>query len=61
MVREVRAGVTSDELSVPRPNPHDREHQESTLSCRHVILEREWQHHRSAVRDLDAIEAQSDT
>jgi len=25
-----------------------------------VILEEEWEHHRFAVRDLDAIEARSD-
>jgi len=25
-----------------------------------VILEEEWEHHRYAVRDLDAIEAKSD-
>ena len=34
--------------------------QETTLSCLHVILEEEWEHHRYAVRDLDAIEAKSD-
>ena len=28
-----------------------------SLSCLHVILEEEWEHHRYAVRDLDAIEA----
>ncbi len=28
-----------------------------TLSCLHTILEEEWEHHRYAVRDLDAIEA----
>ena len=32
-----------------------------TLSCLHVILEEEWEHHRFAVRDLDAIEAESAT
>jgi hypothetical protein len=26
------------------------------LSCLHTILEEEWEHHRYAVRDLDAIE-----
>ncbi len=29
---------------------------ETTLSCLHTILEEEWEHHRYAVRDLDAIE-----
>ncbi len=33
--------------------------QETTLSCLHTILEEEWEHHRYAVRDLDAIEAES--
>jgi hypothetical protein len=28
------------------------------LSCLHVILEGKWEHHRYAVRDLDAIEAE---
>jgi hypothetical protein len=38
-------------------NPHDPEYSETTLSCLHVILNEEWEHHRYAVRDLDAIEA----
>ena len=42
-----------------RKNPHDPDYQETTLSCLHVILEEEWEHHRFAVRDLDAIEATS--
>ena len=49
--------VTSDELAATRKNPHDPEHAETTRSCLHVILEEEWEHHRFAVRDLDAIEA----
>jgi hypothetical protein len=59
MVRDFLATVTSDELAEPRKNPHDPEHQETTLSCLHVILEEEWEHLRYAVRDLDAINAQS--
>ena len=50
-----------DELAETRSNPHDPDHQQSTLSCLHVILEEEWEHHRYAVRDLDAIEAESGT
>jgi DinB superfamily/Pentapeptide repeats (8 copies) len=61
MVREFLATVTSDELAATRKNPHDPEYQETTLSCLHTILEEEWEHHRYAVRDLDAIEAKSDT
>ena len=57
MVREFLATVTSGELAAARKNPHDPEYPETTLSCLHVILEEEWEHHRYAVRDLDAIEA----
>ena len=59
MVRDFLATVTSDELAATRKNPWAPEHQETTLSCLHVILEEEWEHHRYAVRDLDAIEAKS--
>jgi DinB superfamily/Pentapeptide repeats (8 copies) len=57
MVREFLANVSSEELAALRKNPHDPQHQQTTLSCLHVILEEEWEHHRYAVRDLDAIEA----
>jgi DinB superfamily/Pentapeptide repeats (8 copies) len=57
MVREFLATVTSGELAAARRNPHDPECPETTLSCLRVILEEEWEHHRYAVRDLDAIEA----
>jgi hypothetical protein len=57
MVRGFLAAVTSDELAGTRRNPHDPECQETVLSCLHVILNEEWEHHRFAVRDLDAIEA----
>jgi hypothetical protein len=59
MVRDFLATVTSDGLAATRKNPWDPEYQETTLSCLHVILEEEWEHHRYAVRDLDAIEAKS--
>ncbi len=59
MVRDFLATVTSDELAAPRRNPWAPEYPETTLSCLHVILEEEWEHHRYAVRDLDAIEATS--
>ena len=61
MVRDFLATVTPDELAETRTNPHDPDHPQTTLSCLHVILEEEWEHHRYAVRDLDAIEAESDT
>jgi DinB superfamily/Pentapeptide repeats (8 copies) len=60
MVREFLASVTPQVLAATRKNPHDPEHQETTLSCLHVILEEEWEHYRYAVRDLDAIETKYD-
>ena len=57
MVRDFLATVTSDELAATRKNPHAPEYPETVRSCLHVILEEEWEHHRYAVRDLDAIEA----
>jgi hypothetical protein len=60
MVRDFLATVTTDDLATTRTNPWDPEYQESTLSCLHVILEEEWEHHRFAIRDLDAIESESD-
>ncbi|MCO7271780.1 DinB family protein [Cellulosimicrobium cellulans] len=57
MVREFLAGVTPEELVVVRRNPWSPEYPETTLSCLHVILEEEWEHHRFAVRDLEAVEA----
>src|SRR5215210_1474898 len=53
------ATVTPDELSPTRKNPWDPRNEETTLSCLQVILEQEWQHHRYAVCDLDAIKAKS--
>ena len=58
MVTDFLATVTPEVLAESRSNPHAPEHQETVLSCLHVILEEEWEHHRFAVRDLDAIEAQ---
>jgi hypothetical protein len=60
MVRDFLATVTAEELAMVRTNPWDPDYRETTLSCLHVILEEEWEHHRYAVRDLDAIEAESD-
>jgi len=56
MVRDFIATVTPDELATPRANPWSPEEPETTLSCLHVILEEEWEHHRFAVRDLTTIE-----
>jgi len=60
LVRDFLATVTSEELAATRKNPWAPDYPQSTLSCLHVILEEEWEHHRYAIRDLDAIEAKSD-
>jgi len=60
MVCDFLATVSSDVLAEPRRNPHDPEHQETTRSCLHVILEEEWEHQRYAVRDLDTVQAKLD-
>jgi hypothetical protein len=60
MVRDFLASVTADELAAPRKNPWSPDYPETVLSCLHVILGEEWEHHRYAVRDLDAIEAKDD-
>lgn len=57
MVRDFLAAVGPDVLAEPHRNPWAPEYPETTLSCLHTILEEEWEHHRYAVRDLDAIEA----
>ncbi|MFG1627494.1 DinB family protein [Kribbella sp. NPDC049227] len=57
MVRDFLTTVTPDTLAEARKNPHASDYPETVLSCLHVILEEEWEHHRYAVRDLDTIEA----
>jgi hypothetical protein len=56
MVRDHLATVTPDQLAATRRNPWSPEYPETTLGCLHVILEEEWEHHRYAVRDLDALD-----
>jgi hypothetical protein len=58
-VRDFLGVATPESLAAKRSNPWTPDHPETTLSCLHVILEEEWQHHRYAVRDLDAIDARS--
>jgi hypothetical protein len=60
MVRDFLATVAADDLPAPRRNPHAPEYPETVLSCLHTILGEEWEHHRFAVRDLDAIDATHD-
>jgi hypothetical protein len=56
MVRDFLATVTADDLATARKNPWAPDYPETTLSCLHTILQEEWEHHRYAVRDLEAIE-----
>ena len=59
MVRDFLAVLTPEVLAETHPNPWDSDYEETTLSCLHVILEEEWEHHRFAVRDLDILDAQA--
>lgn len=54
-VRDFIAAVTPEALATPCRNPWAPQYPETTLSCLRTILEEEWEHHRFAVRDLDAI------
>lgn len=51
--------ITCDELAAERRNPWSPERPETVLSCLHTIPEEAWEHHRYAVRDLDAPGARS--
>lgn len=55
MVRDLLASVTPEQLAETRRNPHALDFPETVLSCVRTILEEEWEHHRYAVRDLDAL------
>lgn len=55
MFGDYLATVTDDELATTRPNPWGPSYQETVGACLRTILEEEWEHHRYAVRDLDAI------
>lgn len=55
MVRDFLEGLRPEVLAEERANPHAPEHAETVLSCLRTILEEEWEHHRYAVRDLDAL------
>jgi hypothetical protein len=57
MVRDFLAGLSADDLHESRRNPHAPDHEETVLSSLRTILEEEWEHHRYAVRDLDALDA----
>jgi uncharacterized damage-inducible protein DinB len=55
MVRDFLESVSAEGLTQLRTNPWGPDRQETVLACLHTILEEEWEHHRYAVRDLDAI------
>lgn len=55
MVRDFLAAATSELLDEPRAGAWDPDHRMSVRECLHVILNEEWEHHRFAVRDLDAL------
>ncbi|MGD8150707.1 DinB family protein [Ornithinimicrobium sp. Y1694] len=57
MVRDFLADADAALLAEARKNPHAPQHEETVLSCVQTILEEEWEHHRYAVRDLDALAA----
>jgi hypothetical protein len=59
MVRDYLATVTLDDLAATRHNPWVPAREQTVLSCLHVILGEEWEHHRYAVRDLDQVAAGS--
>lgn len=59
LVRDYLDDVTAQDLAVPRVNPWDPDHGETTLTCIQVLLEEEWEHLRFALRDLDAIDRPS--
>jgi hypothetical protein len=56
MVRDYLTTVTPELLTETRPNPWASEHEVTVAGCLRVILNEEWEHHRYAVRDLDAID-----
>lgn len=57
MVRGFLAGVTAEDLARTHQAPDEPQFTVTTLDCLRTILQEEWEHHRFAVRDLDAIEA----
>ena len=59
MVRDYLATVTPEVLLETRPNPWAPQSDVTVSGCLRVILDEEWEHHRYAVRDLDAIEART--
>lgn len=58
-VRVVISGATAAELGrncIPPDAPGHPRKEHTVLSCLHVVLKEEWQHHRYATRDLEVLE-----
>ncbi|WP_344355127.1 DinB family protein [Brachybacterium phenoliresistens] len=55
MVRSFLAEATAELLDAPRNCPWDPGREVTVRSCLHVILNEGWEHHRYAVRDLEAL------
>ncbi len=54
------AALTPEELDrvcTPPDTPGHPNREHTVVECLHVILNEEWEHHRYAVRDLDALDA----
>jgi hypothetical protein len=58
MVRDYLASVTDDQLDEGDRQPFFVSHPFTVRQCLGIIINEEWQHHRYALRDLDAIAAQ---
>lgn len=58
-VREYLATVTTEDLTVPNDGPPWAGRTVTARDCIWIICNEEWQHHRFAVRDLDALEARN--
>jgi hypothetical protein len=57
VVRDFLASLAPEDLTAVHKNPWGPHHDETTLSCLHVILDEEWEHHRYATRDLTTLES----
>lgn len=57
MVRDYLATVTLEALHEHRRSPWSPDRSKTVLACLHTILNEEWEHHRYAIRDLDALES----
>jgi hypothetical protein len=59
LVRSTLEQLTEGDLADVRSAPDEPGHpngEHTVLQCLHVLMNEEWQHHRYATRDLDALE-----